>query len=118
LGCGIKLTTINYVNLSNDVIWVDIEGVYPDSSPGVLLPGTGTEQLKRKSGKYVDPVNFHDDIKITWNVEGETTKKTVELKREDYGIPAKIQGGEIKIIYTASGEWEMKYYRSPVKWKE
>lgn len=116
IGCG-KWTIISYVNLSSEKIWVDVFGIAPDSSPGVLLPGTGTTRLTEATVESAEPFTFDDTIKITWNLTGDTNKKTVELHRNDFGIPAKVQGGEVKIIYTASGEWEMKYYRHPAGWK-
>jgi hypothetical protein len=108
-GCGSKWTIISFVNLSKDEIWVEIDGGTPNISAGVLLPGTGTSRLTESTLEFFKPVKFDDLIKITWNLEGETTKKTVELKREDYGIPPEVHGGTIKIIYTEAGKWRMEY---------
>ena len=120
VGCNdMKGTIINYVNLSDDEIWADIFGITPNSSPGVLLPGSGTSQLSRVTiNSGGDPVFFDEKIKIRWTIKATSVQKEVELNRDDFGIPAKVQGGEVKIIYTASGEWEMKYSRSPVRWKK
>ena len=119
VGCNdMKGTIINYVNLSDDEIWADIFGITPNSSPGVLLPGSGTDQLSEVSVHFFDPVIFNERIKFKWTIKTTSVQKEVELNRDDFGIPAKVQGGEVKIIYTASGEWEMKYYRSPVRWKK
>jgi len=115
LGCGIQWTTINYINLSDNEIWVDIDGTYPNLSPGVLLPGTGTEQLKRKSGEYAGPIIFEDIIKIAWTVEGTSSKQAAELKRKDFGIPSEVHGGRVKIIYTETDEWRMEFSK---KWWE
>ena len=66
VGCGAyRRTVIDHVNLSNEQVVAFMTGVTPDVSPGVLVPGAGTEPLKRCSLYLARPVAFDDEITIS-----------------------------------------------------
>jgi hypothetical protein len=112
LGCNdTHWTEINYVNLSKQKLLVEISGVTPNISPGVLLSGVGTSPLKRKTWNLEDPVVFDDEITIVWQIINEDAKKQVKLSRKDYGIPDIVKKGEVVFIYNELYTWSIKYNR-------
>ncbi len=111
-GCGSwNSTDIDYVNLSIERVYATITGVTPNVSPGALLPGTGTEELKRKTAHLGGSIAFDDAISISWTVHGTSTRREVLLNRKDFGIPREVRGGKVRITYTAARTWELKYSR-------
>ena len=109
-GCGDRgWTNIQYENRSDEAIWVDVKGVSPDPSAGVLMPGVGTDELSRKALNFSEPVRFKDIITIEWRAKEGGNERSQELKRSDFKIPAIVLGGEIRFIYSAEGKWSIKY---------
>lgn len=112
-GCGDSGWTEYYnVNLSEQKLKVTIVGFSPDASPGALMPGAGTSQLKEKTQHIAgEPITIDETITISWTIEGSSVMNSVKLKRDDMGIPAQVRGGRITFTYTADGEWNIKYSR-------
>ena len=107
IGCG-KWTIISYVNLSSEKIWVDVFGIAPDSSPGVLLPGTGTTRLTEATVESAEPFTFDDTIKITWNLTEIPTRKPLNCIATILGSRPKFKEGRLRSSIRHRGEWEMK----------
>ncbi|MBN2511805.1 MAG: hypothetical protein JXB18_02595 [Sedimentisphaerales bacterium] len=103
-------TDIEYTNISNNRLRVDVSGVSPDISPGNMAPNT--DGAGSKAGLHFgDPVHLSDNIIIGWTIGSEQTKYKKEFKRNDLGIPAIVKGGKIEFIYTEDNDWEIKYSR-------
>ena len=109
-GCGDRgWTNIQYENRSDEAIWVDVKGVTPDPSVGVLGAGVGTHELSGASLEFGEPVRFKDIITITWRAKEGGNERSQELKRSDFKIPATVRGGEIRFIYSAEGKWSITH---------
>jgi len=112
LGCGLqKWTRISFVNLNDRYVKVKLQGVSPNPALifRTLQPATGTEQLKEVILNFHDPVLIDDQIHFFWIESDGNIESQVVLSREAFGLPAKIQGGIFKIIFTAQGEWELDH---------
>ena len=109
-GCGDRgWTNVEWENRSEEAIWVDVKGITPDPSAGVLMPGTGSDQLSEKSSHYSEPIRVAETITIEWRAKEGGNERSQELKRSDFKIPAIVRGGEIRFIYSAEGKWSIKY---------
>jgi len=100
-----------HVNESGQRLAVTINGVEPNASPGNLLPGAGTSQLREVTAEIGEPVHIQDTITIRWTVHGESETSEVALNRDQLSIPRRIRGGRITFTFTAAGEWQVRYSR-------
>jgi hypothetical protein len=109
-GCDkCKWTTIYFVNLSKLEITGDLEGIRPYVPVGRLMPGDGTEQLLEVTAHYCEPVRIDNTITMLWTVLGNSTTNKAEFKRDDLGMPAKVNGGKITITFTSNCTWQIVY---------
>ena len=109
-GCaGWKWTDFEYVNSSGGRIYVEVEGVHPDPSPGNMA--ANTEGKGTTAGSHFgDVVTFDDTIGIISSVEGGEQRRQ-DFSREELGIPARVSGGKITFTYTAEGQWRVEFSR-------
>ncbi len=109
-GCeDLGTTDIQWENRSDEAIKVDIRGVVPNPAGGFLPPGTGSDELMEVSLHIGGSVRFDEAITIEWTAEDGGNKRSQELKRSDFKIPATVRGGEIRFIYSAEGKWSITY---------
>ena len=118
LGCATagepKPTQYNYVNMTDHLLRVEIAGVTPNASPGMVNPHTGSSRLRRVEKEYQREILVADAIEITWTKNRGDQKNHALLRREGLGLPARLSGGKLEFTYTAQETWEVKYYQN---WK-
>src|SRR2546423_14599319 len=75
-----------YFNLSRNQIYVDdVTGLPSTASPGILVPVSDEEPLKRAESVLFDPASINPSIKIVWKEAG--VLHQVEFSRQELGIP-------------------------------
>ena len=110
VGCGdMGWTNIQWENRNNETIRVYVKGIIPNPSGGVVPSGAGADDLSRVALNFDDPINIADTITIEWTTKDGKNKRSQELKRNDFNIPAKVSCGKLRFIYSAEGKWSIKY---------
>jgi hypothetical protein len=112
VGCiDMKEIDFVYFNLGTNEIVVDsIIGLPPWASPGVLVPSHAEDRLSEKSAiSYDGPVAVPVTLKIVWHETG--MSRQAELKRDELGIPAKINKGKIRFTYLGADKWRVKVFK-------
>lgn len=108
IGCRAwKWTRFEYANQSDDRIEVEVLGIAPDPSPGVLLPGDGADQLSRVSLSFGDTVLLDDVIKIQWLTGNDVTEQ--HMDRLSMGLPSSIHGGTVQFTFMTNRQWTVTY---------
>jgi hypothetical protein len=104
-----KWTIVYFVNLTSHTLYATTEGIDPDPCPGVVNPGAGTTQLSANGAQFYGPVAIDDTITMLWTVVGNSTTNKAEFKRDDLGMPAKVNGGKITFTFTSNCTWQITY---------
>lgn len=101
---------VEYFNLSNGGIWIEVHGLSPSASPGWVGTSRNTDRLSSKTVDYSDhPPTIDDVITISWSKAEDSPKQEIIFKRSDYRIPRHPWYGKLTVIFTAAKKWELKY---------
>lgn len=109
-GCGSDMREVSFVyfNLSTNTIEVlDIGGIPPDATPGILTPThSETNRLEEAGTSIWRAVHIANQIKIRWQEGGDSHE--LDLSRDDLGIPAVLDGGKVQFSYLGDGKWRVR----------
>jgi hypothetical protein len=116
--------SFEWFNLSTNEIWVTaVIGFPKDASPGRLTPNRSENRLERSEIVISETVRIKDRITIMWKNNGALgwlgglktpggvlpgTAHQVELKRDDLGIPAKLNSERIRFTYLGDDKWRVR----------
>lgn len=108
LGCS-HSPVVDFRNYSKDVIVVEVEGLVPDVSPGVL-PSTrrGRGRLGGKSDHLDGPIAIAEHIVIRWRAEKVSDMYTVAIERSNLGLPRRLRRGVLSFVYE-DGTWRVEH---------
>ncbi|NMC83032.1 MAG: hypothetical protein GYA63_09290 [Armatimonadetes bacterium] len=122
---GSALTEVRFewFNLSTNEIWVtEVPGLPEEASPGRLTPSRAEDPLGSKTSVFTERVRITDRIRLVWKDNGKegwsgglkipgsippgVTHK-VEFKRDELGLPAKLQRGKVRLTYLGNEKWRI-----------
>ncbi|MCO5053798.1 MAG: hypothetical protein M9920_16090 [Verrucomicrobiae bacterium] len=119
--------SFEWFNLSTNEIWVvQVVGLPEEASCGRLVPTQSEDSLKRATSTFLDAVRIKNQLTIIWKEKlkepftfnpGEIAPKqgimhSVELKRDDLGIPSRMTRGKIRFTYLGNDKWRIKLLKS------
>ena len=125
-GCfgALKAVTFEWFNLSTNEIWVTAAvGMPPDATPGRLMPSRGESRLEASTSSLLQTIRIGKQIKIEWKDNGKKgwpgglnppgsvppgASHSMEYRRDDLGIPAKLSSGKIRFTYLGDGKWRIR----------
>jgi hypothetical protein len=126
---ALKEVTFEWFNLSTNEIFVtDTIGLPNEASPGRLTPNRTEDQLEVSGIGFSETVYIKDRIVIKWNDNGKDgfhgdfgppgivlpgIAHKAEFKREDLGLPAKLESGKIRFTYLGNDKWRIKLFPTP-----
>ena len=117
MGCTRSQVEFAYFNLSSHEIWVtDVIGVPKNDPPGRLTPVPNDDRISENTAFYFQAVRVADKLEIVWQEGGPkgwpggkylpTGRSHVAvLTREDLGMPAKVENGEVRLTYMGRDKW-------------
>lgn len=118
--------SFEWFNLSTNQIWVaEVVGLPLEASCGRLMPSKDESPLKVKESNFSETVEIPRKLTIVWknpgtngfqplkppNLSPPGVEHRLELKRDDFGIPAKITNGKIRFTYLGNEQWRVKFFK-------
>lgn len=115
--------SFEWFNLSTSEIWVtEVVGLPEEASPGRLMPSRTEDPLERSTCVFGGQVRISDRIGLVWKDNGKEgwsgglkipgsipsgVTHNVEFKRDELGLPAKLQRGKVRLTYLGNEKWRI-----------
>jgi hypothetical protein len=115
--------TFEWFNLSTNEIWItDVAGIPKNASCGRLVSSPAEDQIHAAASAFSETVRIADRITITWIEGGKEgwpgglkpgqlvppgIPHTVGYKRDDLGLPPKLETAIIRFTYLGSDKWRI-----------
>ena len=122
-GSDFPEVTFEWFNLSTNQIWITAAIGLPDEvSPGRLMPSRAEDQLEASTSTFSEVVHVKDRITIKWKDNGKEgwpggiktpggvppgVAHQVDFKRDDLGLPAKLENVQIRFTYLGNDKWRI-----------
>jgi hypothetical protein len=126
LGSGLPVVHFDWYNLNtNEILITDISGLPAEVSPGRLMPSHVENPLEVSESTFFDTISIPSRFIIKWRDNGTNgfhgdfelpgsiipgVEQSAELKRDELGLPSKLEKGRIRFTYLGNGNWRIKYF--------
>jgi hypothetical protein len=110
MGCGdMRWTRFEFINQGKEKLWVDVRGITPNPSPGVLGYWPDREKRSVAAANFHTPVQVDETVRVEWARKDVDEKHVVEFTRAELGVGERVRGGTFRFAYHGGEKWTVDY---------